>query len=229
MKSSCEHCVVRDRALCAALSPDELAALSALGTQRHLKRGETLLRVGDEAVACFNLQSGVMKISATTQAGEAAIVGLLYPGDFVGRPFANSAGHDVIALTDVTLCSFPRSRFEEALRNHREMEMLLLQRTMAELDRARDWLVKMGRATAGARVAGFLDDLSRQLGMQGCAAPEVLDLPLSRGEIAELLGLTIETVSRQFSRLRSAGAIELPGGRGLVVRNAALLKAMAAV
>ncbi|WP_439534936.1 Crp/Fnr family transcriptional regulator [Polymorphobacter sp.] len=228
MRKTCETCVVRDRALCSALSPDQLAVLSSLGTQRHLKRGETLVRAGDETIVCANLQTGVMKIAATTSDGEAAIVGLLYPGDFIGRPFAGSAGHDIVALTDVMLCSFSRVRFEEALRDHQQMESLLLQRTMAELDRAREWLVKMGRANAGARVAGFLDDLTRRLDMLGCTGPQALELPLSRGEIAELLGLTIETVSRQFTRMRVAGAIELPGGRRIIVRDAQMLKAMAA-
>jgi CRP/FNR family transcriptional regulator len=228
MKGSCEQCLVRDRALCAALTPEQLALLAAMGTQRKLRRGETVIHAGDEEMVCANLQSGVMKISATTSDGESAIVGLLYPGDFIGRPFAASAAYDIAALTDVTLCSFPKAPFERALQDFPQMEVLLLRRTMAELDRARGWLVKMGHATAGARVAGFLDDMARRLGMHGCETPEALDLPLSRGEIAELLGLTIETVSRQFTRLRAAGTIELAGGRVLIVRDAAQLRALAA-
>jgi CRP/FNR family transcriptional regulator len=227
MGSNCEQCVVRDRALCAALTPDALALLSRIGSQRTLSRGAVLTHAGDEPVLCANLQSGVMKIQSTTPDGETAIVGLLYPGDFIGRPYADVETHDIVALTEVTLCSFPRARFEATLADHREMENLLLRRTLHELDRARGWLLRMGRASAPARVAGFIDDLARRLGALGCAVPAELVLPLSRGEIAELLGLTIETVSRQFSRLRAMGVIELHGTRGLVVRNAALLRAEA--
>lgn len=218
---------MRDRALCAALSPDALNLLSRIGVQRTLARGDIFTHAGDEPVMCANLQSGVMKIQSMLPDGETAIVGLLYPGDFIGRPYADIETHDIVALTEVTLCSFPRARFEAALADHREMENLLLRRTLHELDRARGWLLRMGRASASARVAGFIDDLARRLGALGCAVPAELVLPLSRGEIAELLGLTIETVSRQFSRLRAMGVIEVHGTRGLVVRNAALLRAEA--
>ena len=227
MGSSCDQCIVRDRALCASLAPGDLDLLSRLGTQRRLVRGEILTHAGDEPMICANLQSGVMKIQSTTAEGETAIVGLLYPGDFIGRPYAMVETHDVVALTEVSLCSFPRARFEAALAEHRQMEQLLLRRTLMELDRARGWLLRMGRASAAARVAGFIDDMARRLGALGCAVPAQVVLPLSRGEIAELLGLTIETVSRQFSRLRSMGAIELSGTRSLVVRDAALLRAEA--
>lgn len=233
MARTCSDCGVRERALCGSLTDDELGDLAKLGLQRRLVRGETLMRAGDPPLVCANLQSGVMKISSVTPGGSEAIVGLVYPGDFIGRPFAGSDEHDVVALTDVELCVFPRAAFERALTDHARMEQLLLQRTLTELDRARRWLVRMGRATASARVAGFLDDMRRRLAVSDCQRgasmepPSAFDLPLSRGEIADLLGLTIETVSRQMTRLRGAGVIDLPGGRGIVVRDSVAL-AMAA-
>jgi len=233
MPKICSDCGVRDRALCGSLTDDELGDLANLSIPRRLVRGETLMRAGDPPLVCANLQSGVMKIASVTPGGSEAIVGLVYPGDFIGRPFADSAEHDVVALTDVELCVFPRAVFERALNDHGRMERLLLQRTIAELDRARQWLVRMGRATATARVAGFLDDMRRRLAVSDCQrgsaleASSAFDLPLSRGEIADLLGLTIETVSRQMTRLRAAGIIDLPGGRGIIVRNSAALAAAA--
>ena len=233
MAKACTDCGVRDSALCGSLTDGELGELSKLGVQRRLVRGETLSRAGDPPLVCANLQSGVMKVASVTPGGSEAIVGLIYPGDFIGRPFADSDEHDVVALTDVELCTFPRASFERLLSDHARMERLLLQRTLAELDRARRWLLRMGRATASARVAGFLDDMRRRLAVNDCQRgalmemPAAFDLPLSRGEIADLLGLTIETVSRQMTRLRAAGIIDLPGGRGIVVRNPAALAAAA--
>jgi CRP/FNR family transcriptional regulator len=233
MSRTCSECGVRDRALCASLDDSQLAALSPLGVQRRLVRGETLVRAGDPPLVCANLQSGVMKLSTVTAAGEEAITGLLFPGDFIGRPFMGSPEHDIVALTDVELCVFPRAAFERALSDHRRMEQLLLERTLAELDRARRAIVTLGRASAGARVAGFLDDIARRMATSGCQpgsepTGRSFDLPLSRGEIADVLGLTIETVSRQMTRLRTAGLIALPGGRTIVVRDAARLAAEAA-
>ncbi len=229
MSRQCSECGVRDKALCGSLSDAELVGLAKLGVQRRLGRGDTLVRADDAPLVCANVQSGVMKVSSVTAGGSEAIVGLLYPGDFIGRPFAESDDHDVVALTDVELCVFPRAAFERALTEHRQMEQKLLQRTLAELDRARRWLMRMGRATATARVAGFLDDMQRRLATNDCqrgstgAGSAAFELPLSRGEIADLLGLTIETVSRQMTRLRAAGIIELPGGRAVIIRDTAAL------
>ncbi|KAB7646368.1 Crp/Fnr family transcriptional regulator [Polymorphobacter fuscus] len=228
MTRRCEDCGVRDRALCGSLDDAELAALAQLGVQRTLARGDTLMRAGDPPLVCANLQRGVMKISTTTAAGDETITGLLYPGDFVGRPFAGAIDQDVVAVTEVELCVFPRAAFERALTNHGRMERLLLQRTLAALDHARLTMVRMAHASATARVAGFVDDIGRRQA-PGCrpgAAP-AFDLPLSRGEIAELLGLTIETVSRQMKHLETAGMIERVGRRGVVVRNAPALAAVA--
>ena len=257
MARICSDCGVRDSALCGSLDDAELVELGRLGVRRRLVRGDTLVRTGDPPLVCANLQSGVMKIASVTPAGTESIVGLLYPGDFIGRPYAgaadhDAADHDVVALTDVELCVFPRAAFEAALGDHRRMERMLLQRTLLELDRTRHWLMRLGRATAGARVAGFLNDMARRLAVNDCqrslavndcqrslagndyrrgyggpAAGAAFDLPLSRGEIADLLGLTIETVSRQMTRLRAAGSIGLPGGRGIIVENPAGLAAAA--
>jgi CRP/FNR family transcriptional regulator len=234
MARSCDVCGVRDKALCGSLNDAELAGLAPLGVQRRLVRGETLVRAGDPALVCANVQTGVLKIASTTAGGSEAIVGLAYPGDFIGRPFAQAGAHDVVALNDVELCVFPRAAFERAIADHSRMERLLLQRTLAELDRARGWLVRMAHATASARVAGFLDDIRRRVGVSDCRrgvetdAARAFDLPLSRGEIADLLGLTIETVSRQMTRLRAAGIIDLPGGRAIVVRRPEALAQAAA-
>lgn len=229
MNRRCETCGVRDRALCSSLDDVELTALAQLGVQRRLGRGEVLVRAGDPPLICANLQSGVMKISATTADGDETIVGLLYPGDFIGRPFATESHYDVVAVTEVELCAFPRAAFERALNDHARMERLLLERTLAALDRAQGGLVRMASASARAKVAGFVADIGRRQASacQPGMAPG-FDLPLSRGEMADLLGLTIETVSRQLKRLEAARVLDLVGRRGVVVRDAPALSALAA-
>lgn len=233
MAQSCGECGVRDRALCSSLTDDELGLVVPLGQHRRLVRGDTLIHEGDAPMVCVNVQTGVLKIGNVTASGAESIVGLLYPGDFVGHPFSGAHEFDVIAVTDVDLCVFPRPVFERVLGDHRRMEQLLLARTLADLERARGWLVRMARATAAAKVAGFLDDMTHRLAVSDCRRGDgvligaTFDLPLSRGEIADLLGLTIETVSRQMTRLRAAGTIGLPGGRGIIIADPAALAAAA--
>ena len=226
MTQACSDCMVRDRSLCGSLNDEELSTLNRLGRKRHLARGETLLWAGDEAALCANLLSGVLKLSASTADGREQIVGLLYPSDFVGRPFAEEAEHNVTALTDAELCVFPRKPFEEALENHVRMERLLLRRTLAALDEARARMLMLGRKTAEEKVASFLLDMASHLGGApkagacrgaGMDAEVTFDLPLTRTQIADVLGLTIETVSRQMTRLKREGLIDLPSGRRVTI------------
>ncbi|WP_346247148.1 Crp/Fnr family transcriptional regulator [Sphingomonas rustica] len=225
----CADCAVRDKALCGALSDGELAALNRIGRRRHLRRGETLIWAGEDNAVCANLLSGVMKLTAGTADGREQIVGLVYPADFVGRPWPGEAGVTVTALSDVELCTFPRAAFEAVLEDHVRMERLLLQRTFAALDEARNRMLALGRLSAGEKVAAFLLAMADR--GSGCRAtgfgPVTFDLPLTRGEMAEILGLTIETVSRQLGRLKAAGTIALPGARGVTIRDRAALEAAA--
>nr|WP_282572061.1 Crp/Fnr family transcriptional regulator [Roseomonas acroporae] len=206
--------------------------MNAIGRHRSLARGQTLIWAGEEALVCANLLSGVLKLSAATADGREQIVGLLYPADFVGRPYAEDAEHTVTALTDAELCVFPRRPFEAALENHVHMERLLLRRTLAALDDARGRMLMLGRKTAEEKVASFLLDMGAHLGAAhpggagrcapgkaAPASPAAFELPLTRAQIADVLGLTIETVSRQMTKLRRDGLIDLPAGRSVLIRN----------
>ncbi|WP_342452480.1 Crp/Fnr family transcriptional regulator [Pararoseomonas baculiformis] len=211
--------MVRDQSLCGSLNDEELLTLNRIGRQRRLARGETLVWAGEEAVVCANLLTGVLKLSATTADGREQIVGLLYPADFVGRPFAEEAEHSITALTDVELCVFPRKTFETALENHVRMERLLLRRTLAALDEARARMLLLGRKTAEEKVASFLLDMASHLGGPCKPGEASFDLPLTRAQIADVLGLTIETVSRQMTKLKRDGLIGLPSGRMVTIRD----------
>ncbi len=217
---SCSNCDVRDSALCGVLADAALAPLAAQGIHRTLARGESLIRAGDPIRLCANIQRGLMKICHTNPAGQDVIVGLLWPGDFLGTPFAEAgpAPHDVVALTAVSLCVFPQAVVERCMVAHPAMERSLLTRTMAELAQVRGALSRLARATALARVAGFIAETAHRRGGTDAAVQSV-ELPLSRGEMADLLGLTIETVSRQMTRLKAAGVIGLPGGRRVVIQD----------
>jgi len=111
------------------------------------------------------------------------------------------------------------------------MERLLLQRTFAALDDTRGRLLVLSRNTAEQKVAGFISNMAERARGTDCRAradgPATFDLPLTRGQIADVLGLTIETVSRQLTRLKAAGILALPGVRAVTVRDAAALRARA--
>lgn len=230
MSASCSDCAVRDRALCAVLSPQEIKSLGQLSRRRHLKAGSTLVWEGDDNAICGNLISGVLRVETSTVGGQAQTVALLYPADFVGRPYASDAGQTITALTDAELCLFTRPSFELALATFAGLENQLLRRTLQSLDDSRAAQLRLGRKGASARVADFLLDTAKRMAGGDCRAAAIIhrfDLPLTRGEIADVLGLTIETVSRQFTKLAKGGLIELEGRRGVVVRDPGRLAQLA--
>lgn len=220
--SSCDTCVVRNRAICSALDMAEIAALNAIGRRRTLAAGETLLWEGEDTPLVANVIEGVLKLSSGTEDGREQIVGVVYPSDFIGRPFGGANGHGVTALTDARVCVFNRRDFDAFAREHPGLEHKLLRRTLDELERTRKWMVLLGRKSASEKVASFLLEMADRLEDKTCAAHfpgahTVVTLPFSRQQIADVLGLTIETVSRQFTRLKAEGLIDLPSRREVAI------------
>ena len=125
--STCDLCVVRNRAICAALNPAELEALNAIGRRRTLAAGESLLWEGGESVLVANVIEGALKLSIGTADGRVQIVGVVYPSDFIGRPFGTTSAHGVTALTDARVCVFSRRDFDAFAQNHPELEHKLLE------------------------------------------------------------------------------------------------------
>ncbi len=219
---ACETCVVRNRAICSSLDSDELKALNAIGRRRTLEPGESLMWEGEDSVLVANVIDGVLKLSTGTEDGREQIVGVVYPSDFIGRPFGSTSGHGVTALTEARVCVFSRKDFDAFAREHPGLEHKLLQRTLAELDRTRRWMLLLGRKSAGEKLASFLLEMSERLVQPGCidqpdSALRRFALPFSRQQVADVLGLTIETVSRQFTRLKADGLIDLPSRREVVI------------
>lgn len=212
----CTDCAVRASAICGSLDALGLDELSRMGRKVHLRPGQTLLWEGDESVLVGNVLEGMLKLSTVTGDGREQIVGIVFPSDFIGRPFGKDSHHSVTALTEARVCVFRRGAFDDFAGAHSGIETALLRRTLDELDRARRWMLLLGRMSATERVASLLLEMIDRLG-DASAAP--ISLPLSRQQMGDLLGLAIETVSRTMTRFEREGLIGLPGGRRVVLRD----------
>jgi CRP/FNR family transcriptional regulator len=205
--------------------------LNRIGRRRRLAPGETLAWAGERAETCGNVLSGALKLTAATGDGREQTVGTLYPADFIGRPHADQTEFTVTAMTASEICTFPRLPFERVLDDHAQLERQLMKRAFAALSNARVQMLTLSRRTAAEKVAGFLLEMAERTDTPACRAlsggPVTFDLPLNRGQIADLLGLTIETVSRQFTRLKLAGIVALPSMRGVTIRDEPALRALA--
>jgi len=196
--------------VCGALSPEQLQRLSQ-HTSKSVQRPNTDLSTQVKSAGRYaNILSGVVKLTKMSRDGRQQIVGLQFAPDFMGRPFVENTDVEALASTMVRLCSFPVSVLEELLEETPAMERRIYRQTMAELDEARDWLFALGRKSAREKVASFLLLITTHADPDQVADEALeIELPLKRADIADFLGLTIETVSRQITNLRKAGILEV--------------------
>lgn len=223
-RAECGDCPIRHRAVCAHCESDELARLEAMKSYRDYKAGETILWAGEPMSIVGSVIEGVVALNRTMEDGRRQVVGLLLPSDFVGRPDRAIAPYDVVAATDVTLCCFRRLPFLQLVTETPSIGRRLLEMTFDELDAAREWMLLLGRKTAREKIASYLAILARRARVSrkgGLTGTLSFDLPMTRETIADYLGLTIETVSRQFTALRKDGVIVLEGQRHVQVPNLA--------
>lgn len=230
--SGCDTCLVRNRAICDALDSTEIEALNKIGRRRMLQPGDPLIWEGEDSLLVANVIEGMLKLTNSTEDGREQIVGVVYPSDFIGRPFGATSNHSVTALTQAKVCVFSRSDFDRVAGENQALEHRLLQRTLDELDRSRKWMLLLARKSAEEKVATFLLDMSERLVDQTCETPvggvlAEFDLPFSRQQIGDILGITIETASRQMTRLKRENIIELPTRRTVRICDRAALEAMA--
>jgi CRP/FNR family transcriptional regulator len=233
----CQACEVRHQGVCGALDADQLLRLSKHTSRKVIKSGQELHRGGEDAERCSNIMGGVAKLSKLMSDGRQQIVGLQFAPDMVGRTFNSAAasGSDpesemaVEAATDVRLCSFPRSVIEQIMADVPELEHRLHLQKLKELDEARDWMLTLGRKSAMEKVASFLYLLATHIDPETELGdgPVTIELPMKRSDIADFLGLTIETISRQLTNLRKRGLIEIENRRMVTIGDIGRLRAAA--
>lgn len=216
----CADCPIRHRAVCARCEPDELDRLDSIKYYRSFEAGQTVIWSGDAMDFVASVVSGIATLTQTMEDGRTQMVGLLLPSDFVGRPGRSRAAYDVVATTDIVMCCFRRKPFEDMMVRTPHIAQRLLEMTLDELDAAREWMLVLGRKTAREKIASLLAIIGRRdaaLYLSGKAGPLTFDLPLTREAMADYLGLTLETVSRQVSALKKDGVIVLEGKRRVIV------------
>lgn len=218
----CQTCAIRHRAICGALHTDALTSLNSIARDKTVRAGEVILSPLDESPPLANIVSGVVKLTTGLSDGRSQIVGLQFASDFLGRPFKKTCTYVAEAVTDVKLCSYQHSEFEAIWQAHPDLKDNLLKHTLDELDAAREWMLLLGRKSAREKIASFLLLVGRRNVDEGCGTASnmnfvSLNLPLTRSDIADFLGLTTETVSRQLSRLKNEDMIRLEGGRRVII------------
>lgn len=223
----CQSCEARHRGVCGVLTPQELTAVAKHTRQVHYRPGEELIGDAEEITSYANVVRGVVKLTKMLEDGRQQVVGLQFAPDFLGRPFSQKSKLSAEAASDVDLCRIPKSVLENMIAENTSFEHRLLEQTLRELDEAREWMVTLGRKTAAEKVASFLYSIVVHIDPsieRNHATTATFDLPLTRADIADFLGLTVETVSRQLTKLRTDKVIEITNNRHIIIPDIERLK-----
>jgi CRP/FNR family transcriptional regulator len=209
------------------LNNQQLTRLNRHSYRRWYPAGQLIAGVSQSDDWCATVLSGVIKLSKLLPDGRQQIVALLFPGDFLGRPYRAEFPYAAETATEVHLCCYGRTYFEGFLQEQPELKQTFLEQTLDSVDAARDWMLLLGRKSAREKVAALLLTVLHRTA-QPCADCEhescrQLTLPLSRTEMADYLGLRLETVSRQLKQLEATGAIKRIDPRRISVADAAAL------
>lgn len=222
----CGDCPIRHRAVCARCESEELQKLEQIKYYRTYEAGQTMIWAGDAMDFVASVVTGVASLTRTMEDGRTQMVGLLLPSDFIGRPGRSSTPHTINAVTEVTICCFRKKPFEALMAATPHLAERLLEMALDDLDAAREWMLLLGRKTAREKIASLLAIIARRCNEPSALSrggARVVDLPLTREAIADYLGLTLETVSRQISALKRDGVIALEGNRRVVIHDFARL------
>lgn len=202
----CGPCPVRELAVCGALDPDEIYALAEIVREVNYAPHQAVFREGDAAKSFFIITSGVASVSKLLPDGRRQIAGFLYPADFCGLTLDGVYTNSVTAITNLRVCCLARGQYEALLRRYQKLEARLLGKASDELAVAQDQMVLLGQKTAIEKLGSFLLMISKRAHRNG-QPDNTAWLPMSREDIGDYLGLTIETTSRMFTQLERLGAI----------------------
>ena len=198
--------------------PNQLAALGAVCS---FSRNETIFDEGDEVTAFYKIASGVVRLCRVTEDGRRQIAGFRLPGDFIGVDWASQYELTAEAVRDVTAIRFSRNRVEKLTSDDPNVRAHILAHIRRDLRSAHEHLLTLGCQSAAERVASLLLQLANRAGV---GEGGTLDMQLGRQDIADYLGLTLETVSRTFSEFQNRGLIALPKRRHVTIRSLTKLR-----
>jgi len=183
---------------------ERLERPTGIGITVTAASGQTIVVEGDPIEGWFRIASGAVRLSKSTPDGRRQVIDFLIAGESFGISSEEHYGYTVEAIARTTLVRHSRARLEAAIEAQPELARRLFGIACADLQRARQHLLLLGRKSADEKLASFLLGLAARLGTR-----DGVQLPMSRQDMADYVGLTIETVSRTLTRLRRQGLIAL--------------------
>ncbi len=225
--AACDACAVRPASICAVLEDEGLERLAAVSVL--VPEGHEFITESEPAEAFFVITSGTAKLFKMLADGRRQITGFAQAGGFVGLAVQETYGFSAEAVEETYLCRVSRGRLRRLVNTFPAVKQYLLQQAASELVAAQEQMLLLGRKTAHERLASFLLALAGRgrLHEPPPAGTEVR-LAMARDDVADYLGLTVETVSRTLKSLRLAGYVTMPLPSLIVLVDPGALRRLAA-
>lgn len=212
-QASCSDCNLSTLCLPLSLELNDLDRVdNVIRRGLPLQKGEQLFRSGDRFTSIYAVRSGCFKCTRTTQEGEEQITGFFLPGEIFGLDGLNSNQYlsTATALETAAICEIPFDKLESLSREVPSLQRHFFQLMSREINADQELISLLSKNTAEERVAAMLLSLSARYKRQRLSATQFI-MPMSRMDVGNYLGLTIETVSRTFSLLKKRGLIDYKG------------------
>ena len=197
-----------------------------VGNERSLEAREPLVREGDDTCFFYEVLHGVVSSYKIFADGRRQIISFAFPGDLIGFSHGNAYRYNCEAISPARVRAIPKTSLLRSIRERPEIGEKLLALAALEVAYVEDHSINLGRKSALERIASFLVSLVDRAGY-GDSRSISMQLPMSRLDMADFLGLTIETVSRSLTKLRTRGVIELPHATTLVIEDLDRLRELA--
>lgn len=217
----CMLCDVRERSICADLNPREMAHVERIMAHRHVPQNKAILKEGEPNDCLYVIVGGSFRLTKYLEDGRRQVTGFLFKGDFFGvRPCQESA-YTAEALEDSLVCRFPHAYLDEIAISSPGIKDRLIARGQTEYHKAQDHIVLLGKKSAEERVMSFIEMVGKFVGepAEEGATTRTIPLPMPRQDIADYLGLRLETLSRSLAALKKKGVLKDVGRKSLVVSS----------
>lgn len=229
---TCENCTGK---YCASKAPifsmldkEQFAEITNLILRRKYKKGQIIFFEGDVSDKFYIINKGKIKIFKYTKEGKEQILYILSEGDFMGYLSLLKKGKfefNAEALEDVSVCILTKDNFDSILKKTPEISLKILENLHDRIVRLEDLVQRLGTKDIEARIAGLLLSFARDFGTKQYEEI-MIELPLSREEMANYIGVTRETISRKLTNMQDEGIIELIGNKKVLIKKLEYLEEM---
>jgi len=222
-KTRCSLCKIRSYSFCRCLNDDQLEIFSKVSFEKKFTDKENIFLQNDSSTHLYNITEGNVKIYQLLDDGRIQIIGFLYPGDFFGTYKNNKYNYSAEAIGNLRVCVFDQRILDKYMDQNPILAKELLNQTSYELTLAQDRMTVMGRLNAIEKISIFFINISNQRKRIGWQSNPI-SLSMARQDIADYLGLTIETVSREISKLKTSNIIKIISSKQLFINDIEKLK-----